>query len=295
MQCRCYSERSKSITTQGSPAFQCLWRLKGGVKKRVTPRVNNLFLTRDGKTQLLPVAPDVSSPHSREASNAGKGGAGQDEGPLAPDLYKGTKDSRVFPNLEIILWQYVTLKCLQETLPLPGLTCRWRRPPSVHTCCASCSGWTPSAALSCTESWSSAGLRQLLFKCGSRTNKLDVRKIFSCIRMLPFTPVAQTHYSRLSLSLQTQDSVIQSIRQSFSILSKFTKWILEMVKKTKTNVMFGLRPQLPCTYLACMAASQDRCRDSCPLSHPQSWKVHSYPGWSSRVKQQIIQLFLMWH
>lgn len=275
MQCSCYSERSKSITTQGSPAFQCLWRLKEGVKKRVTPRVNNLFLTRDGKTQLLPVAPDVSSPHSGEASNAGKGGAGQDEGPLAPDLYKGTKDSRVFLNLEIILWHCVTLKCLQETLPLlvwpvGGVGLR----QSIHVVQVVVGG-------------------RLLLCCHAQSLGVQLASDNSCLNVA----VVQTSWTwgRFSFAFAcchlplSHTLIIPGCQCPFkhktalsspydSILSKFTKWILEKVKKTKTNVMFGLRPQLLCSYLACTAASQDRCRDSCPLSHPQSWKVHSYPG-----------------
>lgn len=46
--------------------------------------------TRDGVAKLLPVTPDVSRPHSGEASDARKGGARQDEWPLTANLCEST-------------------------------------------------------------------------------------------------------------------------------------------------------------------------------------------------------------
>lgn len=51
-----------------------------------------LLLTRDGVAQLLPVTPDVSCPHSGEASDPREGGARQDEGSLPSYLQKSTED-----------------------------------------------------------------------------------------------------------------------------------------------------------------------------------------------------------
>lgn len=53
----------------------------------VKPMRNNFSFTRDGVSQLLPVTPDISCPHSREASDAREGGAGEDKGSLPLYLY----------------------------------------------------------------------------------------------------------------------------------------------------------------------------------------------------------------
>lgn len=50
------------------------------------------LLTRDGVSKLLPVAPDVTCPHPREASDARVGGARQDEGSLPSNLHKSAAD-----------------------------------------------------------------------------------------------------------------------------------------------------------------------------------------------------------
>lgn len=50
------------------------------------------LLTRDGVSKLLPVTPDVSRPHSREASDAREGGARQDEGSLPSYFHKSAED-----------------------------------------------------------------------------------------------------------------------------------------------------------------------------------------------------------
>lgn len=53
----------------------------------VKPMRNNFSFTRDGVSQLLPVTPHISCPHSREASDAREGGAGEDKGSLPLYLY----------------------------------------------------------------------------------------------------------------------------------------------------------------------------------------------------------------
>lgn len=53
------------------------------------------LLTRDGVAKLLPVTPDVSRPHCREASNPREGGARQDEGSLLSYLHESTEDAEM--------------------------------------------------------------------------------------------------------------------------------------------------------------------------------------------------------
>lgn len=54
--------------------------------------VGDVFpLTRDGVSELLPVAPHVSRPDSGETANAREGGAGQHEGSRPPNLHQGTE------------------------------------------------------------------------------------------------------------------------------------------------------------------------------------------------------------
>lgn len=50
------------------------------------------LLTRDGESKLLPVTPDVSCPHCREAPDAREGGARQDEGSLPSYVQECTED-----------------------------------------------------------------------------------------------------------------------------------------------------------------------------------------------------------
>lgn len=50
------------------------------------------FLTRNWESELLPVTPDISCPHSRKASDAGERGAWQHKGSLPPYLQQSTED-----------------------------------------------------------------------------------------------------------------------------------------------------------------------------------------------------------
>lgn len=73
--------RSNWMTTKGSHAF-----------KQYSIMTSEDLLTRDGVSKLLPVTPDVSRPHSREASDAREGGARQDEGSLPSYFHKSAED-----------------------------------------------------------------------------------------------------------------------------------------------------------------------------------------------------------
>lgn len=58
-------------------------------------------LTGDGVSKLLPVAPDIARPHSREVSDPRIRGARQDKGPLPPHLHKSSEGWRQKPRVNM--------------------------------------------------------------------------------------------------------------------------------------------------------------------------------------------------